>query len=166
MPIDRQPDVVDEGGGEQFLVIGALTLDEIEDLQRVLERVAFGMAGGILADRLEHRHERGDAVEAVAGHVGQAARGVDRAEHLPSYLARVGQPIGLDPAAGHPPCGPKRRPTGVGTAAHLAGRGGRDALPELVGGTGVARGLRHGVLVSAAAGSFRKRMFFASPTVE
>ena len=74
--VDRLADVVQEGRQQELLVIRPGIARQLEDLQAVIERIAFGMIPGVLLHRLQgfQPHlEDGEPVE-VIGHRGDPGR--------------------------------------------------------------------------------------------
>jgi hypothetical protein len=51
--VDRLADVVQERGDEEFLVVRSSLPGQLEDLEAVIQRVAFGMPARVLLDRFE-----------------------------------------------------------------------------------------------------------------
>ncbi len=69
--VDREADIMREGGRQQFFVARPLVVDERKNLQRMFECISLGMTPWILADGFENRHERGELIKTVADCRGQ-----------------------------------------------------------------------------------------------
>ena len=66
--VDGLADVVQERRQQELLVIRARLARQLEDLQAVIERIAFGMIAGILLDRFQRRQPHlvdGEPVEMI-----------------------------------------------------------------------------------------------------
>ncbi len=63
--VDGLADVVEQGGEQEFLVVTSLVTRQLEHLERVVERVAFGVILGTLLDAFERLQEHPVELEAV-----------------------------------------------------------------------------------------------------
>jgi hypothetical protein len=97
--IDGFSDIVEEGRGEEFLVVGASLAGEFEDLQGVVEGVSLGMLAGVeldIGERFEAEFVDGEAVDVIgdADEVAIGKRG-EFAEWLRGGACE-GAPFGTD----------------------------------------------------------------------
>ena len=159
-PVDRAAHVVHEGGREQFLVEWPLVVDEIEHLQRVLERIGLDMPRGIGANGGQRCHGGREPVEPIADERREAVPRVgDAMQFTPHFV------VGRNLVGGHPPLpDPPRRPVAgpLGIAAPGQEAGGLlgDPAPQFVGLAGhvgrLGTGARHG---DSAPGNGLQRRF-------